>query len=1011
MLASLRWLPTTARLGFLCTVVWLAALLWCTPPAVAQQSAPSPEDRFADAVALYNQHLYAAAQTAFSTFRTRHPSHASVAQALFLEASSALALNQRAHAVRLFQTLQHDHPNHPRARAAQLSLGQYFIDQGNVAEGRQQLQSVVNEAPTSEQAARALYLLGQAAQDQGDDETGLNYYQRVMDDHVQSDVAPAAYYAAASTLVRLDRYDAAATAFETLARRFPETPYAEKVGTGLAEVYYELERYDRVVEDLNGRLPTLDRPSRARAVFLLAESHHQRGRYGQAQEFYRQLLDAYGDNPYRPSAHYGLGWVAYRNQRYAAAASSFASAREAATDSLAAKATYYEAASRSLSNQADEALRLYRTFRSQWPRHPLADDALYEVALLHYAATRYGEAVRTLQALADRSPSFDRVGEAYYWMGNAYLAQEQLDQALSAYNEAASRNALPAEVLQEVRFQKAWALHEDDQHDEAARAFTALAESVPSARRGRDALFWAADSEYQTGDYDTARTLLLRYLNQFPDGRHAAAAQYALGWTHFEQQQYRPAARAFQRFLDSNAPADDAIPYRKDARLRLADSYFALKRYADAIQIYQSVGGTGADYALYQAAQALNRDDRPRQAIETYQELVNLYPDSRWRQEALYRVGYIYFQQQDYRQARQTYRSLLDRFPDSRAAADALYGIGDTHYNDGNLEQAAQTYQQVLSRYPDAPVANEAASSLFFALDAMGEGDRASAVVDSFAASNPRADIVEDLRFRRAETAYQSGDKDRAQRLFQQFLRTSTDESLLPEAYYYLGLIADDRDDPSQAATYLTPIVNDYPSSPRHAQAALRLGDIRFNQERYSDALDAYRTAAERASGDGVLAQARYGQSNALLELDRIDDAQELLQQLLDTSAGGPLERAAQLGLARIHEQEGRPEEALDLYQTVANRAESETGAEALFRLGRLHTRQGQHREAITTLERMASLFPGYPEWNAQALLTQADAHRALGQTDEAASLYDQVMQEHAGTRFAQTAQAEKDAL
>jgi TolA-binding protein len=992
----------------------MTALSGASPSAAwAQRAAVAPEEAFAQAMTQYAQQLYPSARAAFAAFRRAHPTHASAPQALYMEASSALALEQEADAARLFRLLQETYPRHPRAQDAQLRLGQYFIEQGNRAQGRQQLQSILDDAPGSDQAARALYLLGQAAEEEGDDAAALSYYQQVLDDDPDAEVTPAAAYAAGTTNVRLGNYEDAASAFEALTRRFPETPYAQNVGTALAEVYYELGRYDEVVEELNKRLSPLSGTARARAVFLLAEAHHQQERYGQAQEFYRQLIDAYPDNPYRTNARYGLAWVDYRTGRHRAAAQEFSQVRSApaASDSLRLRATYYEAVNRSLSEQPDAALELYRTFGRTWPNSDLADDALYETVLLHYKAERYADATRALRSLLERYPTSDRVGEAYYWLGNANLAQQNLDAALDAYTQASTREAAPDSVLREVRFQEAWTQYEDGRYAESAAAFASLAENAADTRRGRDALFWAADSHYQTGNYARAQTLLLRYLNRYPSGRHAPAAQYVLGWTHFEQQQYRPAARAFRQFLDSNAPADDAIPYRKDARLRLADSYFALKRYDEAVEAYRSVGGTGADYALYQAAQALNRDDQPRRAIETYQELADLYPGSRWHQEALYRVGYLYFQQQDYRRARQTYRDLLERFPESRVAPQALYGIGDTHYNAGDLEQAADVYQQVLARYPDAPIATEAASSLFFALDAMGRRDRASAVVDSFAAENPTSNVVEELRFRRAETAYQSGRIDEALRLFRQFLRTSTDESLLPEAYYYLGLIYDDRNDPSQAVTYLTPIVEQYPESRRHGQAALRLGDLRMDQERYDAALSAYRTAAESATGEGLIAQARYGQSTALLQLGRTDEAEQLLQRVLENSTSGPLQASAQLGLARIHEQEGRTDAALSLYQTVANRSESETGAEALFRLGRLYAEQGQPRQAITTLERMSALFAGYPEWNARALLAQANAHRALGQTDEAAVLYDKVLQEHAGTRFAQTAQSEKDAL
>lgn len=59
----------------------------------------------------------------------------------------------------------------------------------------------------------------------------------------------------------------------------------------------------------------------------------------------------------------------------------------------------------------------------------------------------------------------------------------------------------------------------------------------------------------------------------------------------------------------------------------------------------------------------------------------------------------------------------------------------------------------------------------------------------------------------------------------------------------------------------------------------------------------------------------------------------------------------------------------------------------------------------------MPTLFPGYPEWVAQSLLEQARAYEQIGQTGQAAQLYDQVAKKYPGTPFAQTAEDEREAL
>jgi TolA-binding protein len=987
-------------------------LVGAASPATAQRTTPRPADAFADAVALYERQMYGPAATAFGQFRQAHPRHVQAGEALFLEAKSMLALDRKDEATRLFQQLFDTYPAHPKAEEAQLQLAEQFLKDGNIDRARTQFRSVLTAVPNTPLAARALYQLGTAEQNADNLETALRQFQRVVREYGTSEQAPAALYAAAAIQVELERYEAAAASYEQLESDYADTAYARNVGTALGEVYYTLEQYEAAVDELRRRLSQLEGEPRARGLFFIAESLNQQHQYEAARARYQQLINEFPDSPYVPSAHYGTGWTYHEQQDYDAAAPAFSRSQSGAADSLAKEATYYEGVNLALSGDAEAARSRFRTVVETWPDSDLAIPAQYEVGILSYRLTDYGTAIEALGRYVDAHPSADRVGKALFWLGNAYLATDALDAAAQAYTDAETHGSVPDSVQVEVQFQRAWTLYQQDQHAEAAPLFRSIVEDRPSAPRHGDALFWAADSYYEMGERGRAQDLFQQYLNEHPEGDHAPAAQYSLAWTYFEQQNYRSAARSFSRFLRMARALDSEVPYRQDAQLRLADSHYALKEYGEAISAYRAVEGEGEDYALFQTGQALNVAGQTQRAIDTFQRLADRFSNSPWHADALYRMGFIHLQEQNYEAARAAYRRVIDQHPDSPLAPKAQYGLGDTYYNAGEMQAAQREYQTVLEQYPSSPLIDDAASSLFFALNARGADDRAQAVIDSFATENPDSEVVGALRFRRAEAAYQTGDLEKAQRLFQTFLRSSQNETLLPEAYYYLGVIYADRDRPREASTYLEQIVNQYTESPRRPEAALRLGDIHREQERYEAAAQAYQTAAETPGVDTELrAQARYGQSMALLQQGQSDAARTLLQQLVDSNDGGPLLASARLGLARIYEREGNTEDALSAYRTVVDQGRSETGAEALYRLGALLLESNRPEAAIRELERMPSLFAGYPSWIARSFLQQADAYQQLGQPGEAARLYDRVIQEHAGTRFAETAREAKNAL
>lgn len=995
---------------------WPVLLLLCTllgsllRPALAQRTAPSAATAFSDAVQLYEQGLYPDAGAALAAFRASYPTHVQSAESLFLEAKSTLAAERDTETLRLLDRLQRRYPRYPRAQEARLGLAQRFLDRGEQGRGKEQLQRIAEDPSGPSEGARALYMLARTEQQQGNLQAALTHFDRVLRRYPQADVAPAALYATGVAHVQLKRFDDATASFERLGEQYPESPFSQNLGTILGEVYYRLDRFEDAVAELEERLPNLNGEKRARANYLLAESYSQLGNRESAVSRYRTVLDAHAGSPYATAARYGLAWQQYDGGNYAAAAESFAQV-QASNSPHAEAATYYEAVSLARAGDTGRALTQYRTLLDATSGGRLAAEARYEVGLLQYQREEYAAAAAAFRALVRNFSSSERVGEAYYWLGNAYLANDQLDRALEAYDQAVERGAASESVRIEVQFQKAWSLHRNGQYEEAATEFVSLVKSYPDTPRTREGLLWAGDSFFQIGDYSRARTLLQQFLDADVEGTQRAGARYALAWTYFKQRQFSAAARHFRQFLDSYE-REGNIPYRQDARLRLADCYFALKRYDDAIAVYRRVDGQGTDYALYQAGKGLYYADRPQQALDTLERFAQQYPDSPWRPDALYRMADIHFQQQNYDAAREGFRRLVQEYPTHDLAAEAQYAIGDSYYNAGDMELAVEGYRTVLLEYPENPTATEAASSLFFALNAAGQQDRAEEVIRSIAEKSSDEDMAERLRFERARAAYQSGQSKRALRLFREFVRTSTVDELLPSAYYHLGLLYADLDQEAEATTYLRQLLDQYPGSDEYANAALRLGDIYLDDGSYEQAAQTYRGAAENEeTSDQLRAQARYGQSMALLQLERPGEAEDLLSQILDAQGSGPLQASARLGLGRIREQQGQSSEALDLYRTVAESATSETGAEALFRLGHLYREQGEARTAIRELDRMSALFGGYPEWEARALLEQARAYRDLGETGQAVQLYDEVVDSFSGTPFAETARQERESI
>jgi TolA-binding protein len=998
------------RLILLSVAILVNAFVLKPGAALGQRGIATPEEAFSSAFALYGSRLYERAAEAFGRFVEAHPDHPNTPEALYYQAESTLGAGFEEEATRLYIAFYERYPVHPLAFQARLALGKYFFDEDQYDKAIESLRRVIDDEPDPEVAAKAWYWMGEAAFREDREEEGLQYLQTAAEQYRGTSTAPMALYAIAFRQNRRNRPAEAARAFELLSIRYPESPLATEIGLGLAESYYELGEYDRALRELLQRFDSLRGEAEQRATFLLAECYNHLGRHEEAIVHYRRFTEGNPASQYYRRALYGLAWNYHFARDYSAAAATFAQVygREG-KDELAGAATYYRGVNLKLTGRHEEAAQMYRAAAEGWPSGNLADRAWFELGMALYELRRWQEAERAFSEVQKSYPRSEALGEALRMAGEARVAQGDFSGAERAYSEAISLATADPGLRDQVSFQKAWLSYRTGKYAEAAPAFLALYRSNPAEDVAGDALFWAAESHYQTRDYGQADRLFNQFLRQFRNHRLAEAAHYAVGWTYFRQGRYSAAIESFQRFLRTHRDEPGNF-YGVDARLRLADSYYAVKRYDDAVREYGRVTGDDIDYALFQKGQALAQLGRADEAIKTLRELIEDYDYSEWREEALYTIGYLDLLSGSHDDAVETFTTLVQRFPQHPLAAKGQYGIGDSYYNRGQWEEAIQAYRVVLERFPTSPYVVDAVGSLSYALSALDRPNDIDEIIDSFASRNPNSPYLDQLRFRKAEVKYQSGQLAESIAEFQRFIRESRSEALAPQAYLFVARAYETLGQTNEAAAYLQQIVRRYPASTLRPEAEQRLGAILLDEGDYEEALRLYRSARQSKDADpAVQADALYGEGMALLGTGRIADAEALLQSAAEGE--GPQALPAKLGMARILDQRGRYPEAEQYYRDVAESSADERGAEALYRLGVMLLRQGRPAQALDELGRLEVLFAGLDQWMARGYLAQADAFRALGQNGNADRMYESVILQFPGTPWAAAAEQQRKML
>jgi outer membrane protein assembly factor BamD len=196
-----------------------------------------------------------------------------------------------------------------------------------------------------------------------------------------------------------------------------------------------------------------------------------------------------------------------------------------------------------------------------------------------------------------------------------------------------------------------------------------------------------------------------------------------------EKKDWESARQYFRRLIDAFPQSE----HQPDARIALADSYFeeggtanyvlAVSSYREFLTLYPQ--HSKSDYAQFRAGESYfeqkNSPDRDQtathQALEEYQRLLDVYPQSQWVEKARERilecrqilarshfgVGFFYQRtRQSWRSAISRYETIVSDYPDFERFDEVLFRLAECLGNAGRYAEARPHLARLQSEFPES---------------------------------------------------------------------------------------------------------------------------------------------------------------------------------------------------------------------------------------------------------------------------------------------------------------------
>lgn len=119
-----------------------------------------------------------------------------------------------------------------------------------------------------------------------------------------------------------------------------------------------------------------------------------------------------------------------------------------------------------------------------------------------------------------------------------------------------------------------------------------------------------------------------------------------------------------------------------------------------------------AEQVYFDFALSLMQEERFGEALENFQDFIELYPQSPLVNQAYEKIAEIHIENRNYQKALKIYKKLAERSGPNHVGLRYLLLSGRLMQKLGYMEEALKIYQQIIFLYPNSPNAHEAEQEL-----------------------------------------------------------------------------------------------------------------------------------------------------------------------------------------------------------------------------------------------------------------------------------------------------------
>jgi len=938
---------------------------------------------YQDALALYNNQQYQAAQTIFETVKANTKDQETEANSAYYAANAAIRLNQRG-ADKMMEDFVERYPTSTKRNSAFLDVADYYFETGKYPYALKWYKKVDESSMAYSDRERFNFNNGYALYASKRPQEAERYLNKVSTS--QKYGSQAKYYLGYIAYEQ-DDYDQATARFDQIT---DQDVLNEKLSYYQADLNFKLGKFEEAIAMAKKQLPKSNRQEVSELNKIIGESYFNLEQYAAAIPYLEEYKGKRGK--WSNTDYYLLGYSHYKQGDYENAIQQF-NKIIGGNNNVSQNAYYHLAECYLKLNRKPEALNAFRN-ASQMDFSPeIQKDAFLNYARLSYeVGNAYEPVPQVLTQYLETYPKDAHQLEIQELLVDSYITSKNFEGAMQLLEE--NKNYASKETYQKVAFYRGVELFIDGDYEAASERFSKSLRSAENKGFEARALYWKAESAYRLNRFEEALADFVK-LQSLPAARSMPEYQeldYNLGYCYFKLKDYNNAISYFKNVVNSNALDEQR---KNDGYLRLGDSYFVTSKYQLAMKAYDEsskMNGPERDYAAFQKTLSSGFLGNNSAKIEGLNEFLRRYPSSTLRDDALFELGNSLIKNGQENEGLRTYDRLVSEYSQSKFAPRGMLRQGLVHYNASRNQQALDKLKEVVQKYPNTPEAKQAVATA--KLVYVDEGR-----VSEYAAWARNLDFVEvtdaeldNASFESADRKYVEGKTDAAIRGYEDYLKEFPNGLHAQNANFSLAQLYFSKGEKDKALPKYQAVANSG-NGEYTEQALTRVCEIYVEKQDYKSAIPYLKQLESSAD---IVENRTFAQSNLMKGYYGQEDYRQTIayaeKVLKAPKIDDRIKSDAQIMIARSAIATNNEALAKTAYQDVKKIATGELAAEAWYYDAYFKNQEQDFEGSNVAVQKLAKDYSAYKQWGGKGLVIMAKNFYNLGDAFQATYILESVI-------------------